>query len=148
MKELKIINIFLLCLFANGCSSPTETQSEQSPPQERVESTIVVQEQSSSPESSKTHSDTISNTDPQVDHSSSENDFLDDVYQQVVNDSIREYEITKKHGDLADICAHSGLVAAAQLQAQNESGYKEWKRIEKIDCENFENEFMSEYQDY
>ncbi|WP_168397144.1 hypothetical protein [Acinetobacter indicus] len=61
-----------------------------------------------------------------------------DIHEEVVNDTIIEYEISKKHGDLVDICSAAGLVAIAQLQAQNEDGYKEWKRIEKIECDRFE----------
>lgn len=78
--------------------------------------------------------------------SSMENNFLDDVYQEVVTDSIRQYEITKKHGELVDRCVQAGMVVAAQLQAQNESEYKQWKRIEKFECDNYENEEMKEFE--
>lgn len=69
-------------------------------------------------------------------------DIMDEVYQEVIDDSIAQYKIAKKHGGLVDICFQAGLVASAQLQAKNEDGYKQWKRIEKIECDNYENEGM------
>jgi hypothetical protein len=60
--------------------------------------------------------------------------FEDDIYSKVVSDSIQEYEIVKRSGNKIDICVHSGFVAAAYLQAKDETGYRQWKDIESADC--------------
>jgi hypothetical protein len=59
---------------------------------------------------------------------------VNDIYREVVSDSIRQYNIVKSNGSGVEKCVHAGLVAAAYLQANDENGYKEWKRIEERDC--------------
>lgn len=60
---------------------------------------------------------------------------LGDIHEQVVKDSIAQYNITKSGGNAMDICVQAGMVKAAMLQAKNDSGYKEWDTTEKTDCE-------------
>jgi hypothetical protein len=56
------------------------------------------------------------------------------IYQKVVDDSIAQYEIVKRHGTTIELCVHAGMVSAAQLQAKDEAAYAKWKEIEKADC--------------
>jgi hypothetical protein len=44
---------------------------------------------------------------------------------------VQEYEIANRHGSKIDICVHAGLVAAAYLQAKDESNYQRWKSVER-----------------
>lgn len=60
--------------------------------------------------------------------------FMDDVHKQVVQDSIDKYEIARRSGDAMQICVNAGMVTAAHLQAQDESGYQTWLAREKKDC--------------
>jgi hypothetical protein len=51
-----------------------------------------------------------------------------DLYRietKVAQDSVQEYEIANRHGSKIDICVHAGLVAAAYLQAKDESNLSE-----------------------
>ena len=59
---------------------------------------------------------------------------MDDIYGQVVEDSVAQYEIAKRQGDPIQTCVQAGLVSAAYLQAQDESNYNTWKAIEQADC--------------
>ena len=59
---------------------------------------------------------------------------MSDIYQQVSSDAKAQYMIAKRQGDAIPVCAHAGLVAAAYLQAQDESSYRQWKSIESDDC--------------
>ncbi len=59
---------------------------------------------------------------------------LDDIHQQVVLDTIQQYQITKRSGNKIDICVHAGLVSASYLQAKDEVNYQHWKNIERSDC--------------
>lgn len=61
---------------------------------------------------------------------------INDIYIQVVNDSIDQYRITKQSGSAVDICVHAGLVGASFLQAKNNTCYAEWKGRENNDCAN------------
>lgn len=70
---------------------------------------------------------------------------MDSIYAQVINDSIAEYNIAKRQGDLVDICVHAGLVAAAYLQAQDEANYGKWKQKERTDCKAAEDNMMREF---
>lgn len=54
--------------------------------------------------------------------------------QQVVKDSIEQYEMTKKTGDLIQIAVHAQMVEAACLQAKDEENYKKWHKI-RIEAE-------------
>ena len=56
------------------------------------------------------------------------------IENQVAEDSVREYEIAKRHGDSIEICVHAGLVTAAYLQAEDEANYIKWKQIQRADC--------------
>ena len=130
-----------------GCREQVHSSVEKNVPEQQVEHPNAL---STEIESSLKQDDSIEEVEESPssveDHEMNEYTILDDVYQQVVNDSIREYQIAKKHGDLVDICVQAGMVAAAQLQAQNEQGYKQWKEIETIDCENYENDFMDDFE--
>ena len=61
-------------------------------------------------------------------------DSLDTIKNQVAEDSVRQYNIAKSQGDLIQICVQAGMVSAAYLQANDQSNYNRWKRIEKEDC--------------
>ncbi|HKQ48545.1 MAG TPA: hypothetical protein VJZ71_10780 [Phycisphaerae bacterium] len=56
---------------------------------------------------------------------------LNKIEQQVAADAVKQYEIAKRSGTAIDAYVHAGLVAAAYLQAQDESNYRKWKAIEK-----------------
>ncbi|MEI6707626.1 MAG: hypothetical protein WCK96_10885 [Methylococcales bacterium] len=56
------------------------------------------------------------------------------AYTKVINDSIDQYNITKRGDNKIEVCVHAGMVSAAFLQAKDEAGYKKWKAIEKNDC--------------
>jgi len=53
---------------------------------------------------------------------------------KVASDAVQEYEIAKRNGTAMDACVHAGLVAAAYLQAKDESNYQQWKATERADC--------------
>lgn len=57
-----------------------------------------------------------------------------EIRDQVAQDARAEYRIAKRNGNAMDACVHAGFVAAAYLQAQDESNYKTWKSIESTDC--------------
>ncbi len=57
------------------------------------------------------------------------------IEQQVATDSVAQYNITKQSGTAMDQCAHAGLVAAAYLQAKDQSSYATWKAVERRDCD-------------
>ncbi|MAQ92642.1 MAG: hypothetical protein CMM84_03800 [Rhodothermaceae bacterium] len=59
---------------------------------------------------------------------------MDQIEDQVAADAVNQYDIAKRNGDPMDICVQAGLVAAAFLQAENESAYAEWKDVERADC--------------
>lgn len=59
---------------------------------------------------------------------------MDDIYQKVASDAVQQYRIAERQGDKIQICVQAMQVSAAYLQAQNESSYRNWKDIEKIDC--------------
>lgn len=56
---------------------------------------------------------------------------MDRIHKQVVEDAIKQYEITKRSGTPIDAVVHAGLVSAAYLQAKDEPNYKKWKAIEE-----------------
>lgn len=62
------------------------------------------------------------------------NPSMDSIYQQVIDDSVRQYQLAKKGGDKIDICVMASVVVASYLQANDEANYLKWKRIEKSDC--------------
>lgn len=57
------------------------------------------------------------------------------IEQQVAQDTVDQYNITKQSGTAIDQCVHAGMVAAAYLQAKDQSSYANWKATEKRDCE-------------
>ena len=57
------------------------------------------------------------------------------IENSVAKDAVNQYEISRKGGDKAEICAYAGLVVAAFNQAQDEQNYLSWKEIERKDCE-------------
>lgn len=59
---------------------------------------------------------------------------MSDIYYQVANDAVSQYEIAKRSGTKPEVCFHAGMVAAAYLQAKDEPNYKAWKATEKSDC--------------
>ena len=59
---------------------------------------------------------------------------MDGIYKKVSSDAVAQYEITKRGGAVVDICAHAGMVAAAFLQAKDETNYRIWKATEAADC--------------
>lgn len=60
---------------------------------------------------------------------------MGDIEVQVAKDSITQYEMTERSGSSIDKCVHAGLVAAAFLQAKDETNYRKWKSLESSDCE-------------
>ncbi|MBP0625410.1 hypothetical protein [Cupriavidus consociatus] len=56
------------------------------------------------------------------------------IEKDVASDAVAQYQIVKQHGDRVDICVHAGLVAAAFIQAKDESNYARWKEVERVDC--------------
>jgi hypothetical protein len=53
---------------------------------------------------------------------------------KVASDAEAEYRIAKRNGTAMDACVHAGFVAAAYLQAKDETDYRQWKTIEASDC--------------
>lgn len=59
---------------------------------------------------------------------------LNDINQKVASDAVTQYNIAKRSGTPMDACVQAGLVAAAYLQAQDESSYRQWKATQSSDC--------------
>lgn len=59
---------------------------------------------------------------------------LQGIHDQVAADTVAQYEIAKRGGSAIDACVHAGMVAAAYLQAKDESNYQKWKATESADC--------------
>jgi len=60
---------------------------------------------------------------------------MQNITNKVAADAEHQYSIvTKSGGTPIDICVHAGFVAAAYLQAKDESNYSKWKRIQGDDC--------------
>lgn len=57
------------------------------------------------------------------------------IEDKVAADAEARYQIAKRNGTKMDVCVQAGFVAAAYLQAKNETGYQRWKGTEKNDCE-------------
>lgn len=56
------------------------------------------------------------------------------IHGKVAEDAVKQYDMASRNGSSIDACVHAGLVSAAYLQAEDESGYKKWKSIEQSDC--------------
>lgn len=61
-------------------------------------------------------------------------DPMQQVHDQVAQDSIDQFEIANRGEDRVDACVQAGMVAAAFLQAKNEERYNHWKKVEKDVC--------------
>ena len=59
---------------------------------------------------------------------------MDDIYQQVADDAVKQYGIVSRNGSAIDRCVHAGMVTAAFAQAKDEARYAQWKDIERRDC--------------
>jgi hypothetical protein len=57
-----------------------------------------------------------------------------DIEGKVASDAETQYGIAKRQGDPMQTCVQAGMVAAAWLQAKNETEYGRWKATEKADC--------------
>nr|WP_199065041.1 hypothetical protein [Chromobacterium sp. ASV5] len=57
------------------------------------------------------------------------------IYNQVAEDAVNQYDIAKRQGDKIQICVQAGFVVAAYLQAKDETNYQQWKDIQQRDCE-------------
>ena len=128
--------ILFLTVTALGCNDHTS---------QKLEEKHSELESSTSPDKNPTEIE--DKYEQETDNNRLNENLLDNIYTEVVNDSIREYKIAKKHGELVDICVQAGMVVAAQLQAQNENGYRDWKKIEKTDCDNYENQEMADFHE-
>lgn len=60
--------------------------------------------------------------------------LLDAANRQVIDDSIKQYQIVERSGNVIDMCVHAGMVKAAYLQANDEGGYKNWSDITSKVC--------------
>ena len=56
------------------------------------------------------------------------------IENQVVQDSIDEYEMVKRGGDKTDMCVYAGMVKAACTLAGDTECFDKWAAIEKRDC--------------
>lgn len=65
--------------------------------------------------------------DQQVQHE------MNRIEVQVAEDAVKQYEIAKRSGNAVDAAVHAGIVAAAYLQAKDETNYKKWKAIQEAD---------------
>lgn len=61
-------------------------------------------------------------------------DFETQINAEVIQDTLQQLGIVLKNGDPIEICVHTGLVAAAYLQAKDSEGYSRWKANEKRAC--------------
>ena len=59
---------------------------------------------------------------------------MQEIHWQVVNDSIRQYEIAARNGSAMDACVQAGMVVASLLQAKAEEPYIKWKKVEETQC--------------
>lgn len=59
------------------------------------------------------------------------------IHYRTITGEIDKYEIVKRSGDLRLQCMQAEMVAAVQLQANNESAWKAWRIIAADDCVGF-----------
>lgn len=59
---------------------------------------------------------------------------LQETHDKVARDAVDQYNIAARSGTTMDRCVQAGLVAAAFLQAQDQSNYAQWKSTEQSDC--------------
>lgn len=57
------------------------------------------------------------------------------IKAQVAADAVGRYDLARRSGGSpTDVCVQAGMVAAAYLQAADESNYRRWKNTERADC--------------
>jgi hypothetical protein len=56
------------------------------------------------------------------------------IEQQVAIDSVAQYEIAKRGGNLMETCVHAGMVVGAYVQAKDEPNHEKWLKIQSEDC--------------
>lgn len=56
------------------------------------------------------------------------------IEQQVATDSVKQYEIVKRGGNLIETCVHAGMVVAAYVQAKDETNHQKWLQTQSADC--------------
>lgn len=59
---------------------------------------------------------------------------MESIYDKLANDAIHQYNMAVKSGDRIEVCIRAMAVAAAFSQAQDESHYLEWKRLQRYKC--------------
>jgi len=59
--------------------------------------------------------------------------FVQSIRNEVAQDAVAQYRIAEA-GSAIDRCVQAGIVAAAFLQAKNESKYIYWKTTEESEC--------------
>ncbi|SEQ56536.1 hypothetical protein [Sphingobium sp. YR768] len=59
---------------------------------------------------------------------------LANIRDQVASDAVAQYRIVETNGSGIDRCVQAGLVVAAYLQAQDNSGYYVWKNVQREEC--------------
>lgn len=58
----------------------------------------------------------------------------EDTNRRATAAAVAQYEINTEGGSAADRCIQARLVAAAYLQAQDESNYAKWRALEEASC--------------
>ncbi len=62
-------------------------------------------------------------------------DQLQAINDKVAADTVEQYNIAKTSGGSSiDLCVQAGMVAAAFLQAKNDTEYSRWKMQQDSDC--------------
>ena len=56
------------------------------------------------------------------------------IQTQVATDAVAQYNISKRNGNAIETCVQAGFVAAAYLQAKDESNHKIWVHTQSADC--------------
>ncbi len=59
---------------------------------------------------------------------------IQNIKNKVAQDAVTQYNIAAQGGSPMDRCVQAGMVAAAYLQAQDQTSYDTWKATEKADC--------------
>jgi hypothetical protein len=59
---------------------------------------------------------------------------MDEIYEKVIRDAEKQYQMADASGTSVDRCVHAGMVAAAYSQAHKQQGYQSWKMREDKDC--------------
>jgi hypothetical protein len=60
--------------------------------------------------------------------------FFGGLENSVADDFEKQYDIAKRNGDRMQMCVQAGIVAAAYLQAHDDTQYRTWKATEESDC--------------